>query len=126
MCLLLHMLISLVYVPLANFPSSLTPTNLARLRTVNRTLAELALTGSVLITTAYWVLLGADEKEEIKYGFMNIHEHVLTTCIAGLSFMLLDRVYCWWWHVTWCWLFGVLYALNNYLSYLASPKRNNV
>jgi len=124
-CLLLHLLISVSYVPLANF-TILSPVGLQRYRTVNRTFAELALTSSILVTAAYWALLGAEEKEEIKFGFMNIHEHVLNTCIAGISFLMLDRVYCWWWHVIWCWLFGVLYALSNYLSYLGNNKRNNV
>ena len=58
---------------------------MAIFRTVNRTFAELATTTSILITMAYWLLLGSDEKEEIKYGFMNIHEHVMNTCIACIS-----------------------------------------
>ena len=84
-CLLVHLLISTTYVPTANFPSSISPKNLAIFRTVNRTFAELATTTSVLITMAYWLLLGGDEKEEIKYGFMNVHEHVMNTCISCVS-----------------------------------------
>ena len=84
---------------------------------------ELAVTTSVTITASYWLMLGGDE--EYQYQFMNVHEHVMNTVLALASFLLLKRAFTWW-HVIFMWIFGVFYCLQNYISYLAMPSRNNI
>ena len=84
---------------------------------------ELSVTSAVTITASYWLLLGGDD--EYQYQFMNVHEHVMNTVLALASFLLVKRAFTWW-HVIFMWIFGVFYGLQNYLSYLAEPSRNNI
>ena len=84
---------------------------------------ELSVSTAVTITASYWLLLGGDD--EYQYKFMNVHEHVMNTVLALTSFLLVKRAFTWW-HVIFMWIFGVFYGLQNYLSYLGMPSRNNI
>ena len=84
---------------------------------------ELSVATAVTITASYWLLLGGDD--EYQYKFMNIHEHVMNTVLALTSFLFVKRAFTWW-HVIFLWIFGIFYGLQNYLSYLGLPSRNNI
>ena len=84
---------------------------------------EFSVTTAVTITASYWLLLGGDD--EYQYKFMNVHEHVMNTVLALTSFLFVKRAFTWW-HIIFMWIFGVFYGLQNYLSYLGMPSRNNI